>query len=60
MFFHHVDKQIFIVFCVMDGGIHARNIRISLTLSQYPWYLVKVNMKMEPETEGGRGEDRLN
>lgn len=39
--------------------MHTRNMRISLTLSQLPVSLVKVDMKIEAETGGGREEDRL-
>lgn len=35
----------------------AGNMRISLTLSQPPTSPVKVDMKMEPETEGGIEEN---
>lgn len=54
---HHVDKQALFVFCVEKGAVGARNMRISLTLSQPLRSPVKVDMKMEPETEGGIEEN---
>ena len=50
---HCVDKQAFIVFCVEKDAVGARNMRISLTLSQPPRSPVKV----EAETKGGIEEN---
>jgi hypothetical protein len=36
--------------------MHARNMRINLTLSHLPKLLVKINMKIETETEGWQRE----
>lgn len=56
---HCVYKQAFIVFCVVKGAVGARNMRISLTLSQPPRSPVNVDMKMEPETGGGIKENLI-
>lgn len=57
--FHHVDKKNIHCLHMIEGSMHTRNMIISLTLSQLPKSLVKVDMKIETETGGGREEDRL-
>lgn len=56
---HHVGKQASTAFCVMEGSMHASNMKISLTLSHLPKPLAKVDMKIEAKSGGGRKEGRL-
>ena len=56
---HQVGKQASTAFCVIEGSMHASNMKINLTLSHLPKSLAKVDMKTEAKTGGGREEDRL-